>query len=417
MKPLTARLEDLPPFPVKPDVLPLVETWLSTHPELSLERAVEVAEWGYPPVAGGATQSGEIKLQNVPVSPFVIDPPRWFQSTEGNSYETKTFAFDAGTPWVDFQIPRVGIHAKVTLQLIGTLDVVLGAGSATTTQKWPYGFLDAVAFTANGQDDLYSCQGIALKGQEATRYPYFQNPSNGDAVGPGIGGGLALPGGATPIRLTYELPHAFDESSNVGSLFAQSDQLYLGARGKDAPMNQLVTLAGGATAVLSGTWHVAVDIFQVPVAENGQMVLPDLRFLHGFNEVLTPFSNTGDVKSGLVKTSGVLQRVFTQVVQQSAAAPDFYDPATEIDEYRLQYGANKKPYIFRGDRLIGRNARAYGALLPYRYVTLDLSRWNPTRDVVSLASITEAAWVSKVADAAAPTASAQQRVVQETLFQ
>jgi hypothetical protein len=385
--------------------------------------AIEIAEWGVMPVAGGAVETGQVVLQNVPVQPYEINPARFFVATERNFTGVADFAATNDNAWVPVQLPSVGIYAKLVIQFVGSIDV--GVAAATSTAKWPYGLLESVAFTANGQDDLFSCSGLALKALERPRYPYL-NAFSQDLAGAAVpvpGGGQNLAVGNIPLRLTYEIPLAFDESSLVGAVFAQAKALSLLLRGKTANVNQIATIGGGGTVVLNvnSTWKVALQFFQIPVDQTGRIVLPDLRYLHGFNELLTPFASLGDVKTGMIRVAGTLQRIFAQNTQANVAPPVFYNPssATDVAEYRVEFGANKIPYRFSPAQfLTDENAKDYGAVLPYAFVCLDLARYNAVRDAVNLAGVTELFWVTKLgAGAAAPSASAQQRVIQETLFQ
>lgn len=408
---MPAQLTDLPDFPVENrDQLEILEQWLQTGS--SFEEAVANSAHGIRPISGGALSSGQVMLQNVPIGQeFVTEPGAFFQGTERNQYRVDQFAFSAGNSWVPVELPQVGIISKIVLQFVGTVTQATATG--TTTPLWPYGMLDESQFTANGSDDLFACQGVSLKALEATRYPY-NNSTADDVIPIGSGGGLTLTVAAHPIRLTYEIPLAMDESSMIGALFAQARALTLQLRGRDSSTARLVT-NGGGTSTISGTWHVAVETYRIPVRD-GKMVLPDLRFLHGFNEVPKTHTNSGDVTSPLTRTNGALQRLFVQNIKDTANPNVHYSPtaSADVEEYRLEVHGNKKPYIFTpAQTLASRNVRDYGRVLPSSFVVLDLVRYNPTRDVINLGGLSELAWVTKIA--AAPT-NGQQRIVQETLF-
>jgi hypothetical protein len=417
------KLEDLEQFPDARDRerWTIVEAW--AREGRPVREAIRISEHGAMPVSGGAVETGQVVLQNVPVQPYEINPARFFVATERNFVNVASFAAANDTPWTPVQLPSVGVYAKLVVQFVGSIDV--GVAAATSTAKWPYGLLESIAFTANGQDDLFSCSGLALKVLERPRYPYLNSFSQdlaGAAV-PVAGAGQNLAVGNIPLRLTWEIPLAFDESSLVGSVFAQAKALSLLLRGKTANVNQIATIGGGGTVVLNAnsTWNVALQFFQIPVDQTGKIVLPDLRYLHGYNELLTPFASLGDVRTGMIRVAGTLQRIFAQNVQQNVAPPAFYNPsaAADVTQYRVEFGANKIPYRFvPAQFLTDENAKDYGAVLPYAFVCLDLARYNAVRDAVNLAGVTELFWVTTLgAGAAAPSASAQQRVVQETLFQ
>lgn len=407
------RPSSLEPFPSR-EMWDLIRAWASLG--IPLREAFRMAEWGVAPVAGGAVESGQVVLQNVPVAPYEINPPMFFAGTEPNFYQITNFAFSADVQWTPVALPQVGIYGKIVLQFDGT--VTIGVANATTTDKWPYGLLDSVAFTANGQDDLYSCQGLALKAHEIARHPY-DNSTGDDEVGPGIGSGGTLAVGTVDLRLTWEIPLEFDPSSVIGGVFAQSKALSLLLKGRDAAIAQIATAGGGGTVTIAGTWYVGLKTYQVPVAQDGKLIFPDIRLLHGFNELVKPFSSVGDVEVPLIRVNGSLQRLLVQMVQKSTAAPNFYEPIDEatLTRYRLRFGGNKVPWDFNPAQfLVSQNVRDYGRTLPYHYVALDFARHNPVRDSINLAGITEAYWISTLASGATAPDNGQARVVEETLF-
>lgn len=408
------RIAELPPFPGSDELdhQRLVAAWCQAG--MPLWEAARAACWGIAPIRGGAITEGQVLLQNTPVDvPFVIDPAAFFPRTEENFFRHQTVAYSAGNPWNPVILPQVGVYGKIVLQFVGTVTVGVAAG--TTRALWPYGILDSIAFKANGQDELFSSQGIALKALERTRYPYLTGQGD-DLVGPGIGAGLTLPIGASDVRLTYEIPIAFDPVSLVGGLFAQSKAMNLTLQGRDGTVADVATVGGGGTVTIAGTWHVGIELYQIPPGPRGEMILPDVRALHFFNEVVTNHANTGDVKSPFTRTHGQLMRVLTQNVQDSANPRDFYSPAAaDVDEYRLEFGANKRPYIFTPAQfLLSANVRDYGAALPYSYIALDFVRYNAPRDSVMLTGVTELYWVTQI-DAGAAPVNGQQRVCQEVL--
>lgn len=406
----TALLTDLPEFPVSdPAQLEALEQWLACGTDW--DDAIRYAESGIRPISGGAISQGQVMLQNVPVGqPFAIKPAEFFAGCERTEYRAAQVAFGAGNTWTPVELPQIGILAKIVVQFVGTLTQTTATG--TSTALWPYGLLDSVAFTANGSDNLFDCQGVSLKALEAVRYPYFNSTAD-DLVGPGVGAGLTIPTGATSLRLTYEIPLAMDEASLVGALFAQSTALALQLTGRDAATARLVTNGGGTTAI-AGTWHISIEMYRPP-AHEGTLLLPDLRLLHGFHEIPRTHTNTGDVASPLTRTHGTLQRLFVQNIQDTANPIDYYSPVTaaEVVEYRLEIHGAKKPRVYTpAQGLVSRNVRDYGRVLPNSFVALDLVRYNAGRDVIRLDGLTEIQWITNIG--AAPV-NGQQRIVQETL--
>lgn len=388
--------------------LTAMERWLKTG--ATFDAALERSAWGAP-ISGGAVDSTSgVVIQNRPLGlDAVINPEVFFAATEPGfvKHEIKTHPGFA-QPF-SVKMPEVGLTAKVILTFEGTLTC---SATGTTTAAWPYGLAEDVAYTANGTDDLFSCSGLALKALERMRHINSAN-NDADLVGPGIGAGLTVPAAATSLRLTYEIPLAIDEASLVGSIVAQTRQLSMLLKTRTAAQAKL--FSGGGTVTLTGDWHVSVELFKIPVADNGQLVLPDVNWLHGFNNVPFNFANTGDVKVALTRTEGQLQRMLVQVAKDWTV-PTFYDPAvsTDISEFRFEYGANERPYTFNpAANLVRQNALDYNGKLPYSFVALDLVRDNPARDTINIRGLTEAYWVSKIV--AAPT-NGQTNLIAETLY-
>jgi hypothetical protein len=427
-----------------PEYHELVKLWASSPAAvmqgLSVSEILERAEWGIPPVGGGAVGTSQVTLQNVPVAPYTIDPGSFFAATEPNFLQAAAApAFSAGAGFGPIQLPAVGIYESIEISFNGTVAQTTAVG--TTTAAWPYDMLPLIQFVANGQDNLYSCSGMMLKDLEAVRYPYLisgsatptlpqsgSNVAQGDVTGFGIGGGLNVPVAATPISLTWEIPFAIDQSSLVGGVFAQARSLNLLLQGNQASIAHLITNSTGTT-VISGTFSIGLKTYSVPVAGNGQnaqLLIPDLRFLHGFNQVPTPFSNVGDVRTIMNRVDGSLMRIFHHAYQLGTDPLVFYVPygaasATlgSYSKYTLQFGGNKNPWNYNpASFLVDRNVFDYGAPLPYHAVCLDLARYNAVRDAINLAGVTELYWIATIAGGAtAPGASASSIIVQETLFQ
>src|SRR5207253_7777793 len=131
----------------------------------------------------------------------------------------------------------------------------------------------------------------------------------------------------------------------TGALFAQSDANYLNWTIEPALSSDLFTLAGGSTATLTGNFFPTLTFFDIPYqdTQRGRMVaIPDLRWLHGFLGSNQPFANVGDVKCPFIKTSGQLIAYY-QYMDNGGAAQ--IAPAS-LDEYRLEYGANRRPRVY-----------------------------------------------------------------------
>ena len=362
------------------------------------------------PLGTGAPQA-----TTVPSEPMMVNPDQFFSLTRKNDHHVETQTMPAGgTSW-QRALPQVGIVSRLSITFVG--QVVVASAAVTPSNRWPYGLLNSFNLSANGQNNLWSCSGEDLHVLRHVRYPSYHEEVD---VYPGtFGGGGTIAVGTHPISLTWEVPIAVDDTSLVGALYAQSGATNLTMDRSVATNAQLFSnLPGNAT--LSGTFYTQVTRFSVPRAgEDGQLVIPDLSRLHGFNAVETDFSATGDLRLPLVRSAGQLHRLFLSVEKSPnarlSALPDA-TAANKIDRLRLTYGAGEQPFDYNpASSLLSRNNDQYGNVSPYDRLVLDMVRENAPRDVILLQGVTELAVIPTI-NSAATVSGGRARLVQETLF-
>jgi hypothetical protein len=361
------------------------------------------------------TGTGAVTLQNIPASPFVVDPGAFFQMTEKNVTSPLNVAAPGqGASSGARQILQTGIVSKLQITFVGTLTVATAA--VTTSDRWPYGLLDNFKLSANGENDLFSCDGVDLHVLRFARYPAYVERV--DIFPDVVGGGGSVGVGTYNLSITWEVPIAMDDVSLVGSLFAQSSATNLTISMAQA-LNTGMFTANPANATIAGTFNVQETYFEIPFDNNGRMVLPDLTRLHGFNVVDTAYTNTGDLRTVLIRSAGQLARLFVSVRKSATArlsALPNAAAANKIDALRVEYGGNKRPLVFDpATTLLSLNNQWYGAPLPYDRLAIDFVKENPARDAVLLQGVTELAAVPKINPAVTVTAGLV-RVAQETLF-
>lgn len=359
--------------------------------------------------------TGAVTLQNIPASPFVTDPTAFFQMTEKNVITPKTIAAPGqGVSSGAQQILQTGVVSKLQITFVGTLTVT--TAQVTTSDRWPYGLLDGFRLSANGENDLYSCDGVDLHVLRFARYPAYVERT--DIFPDVVGGGGNIAVGTYNLSLTWEVPICMDDVSLVGSLFAQSSATNLTIWLTQA-LNTALFTGNPANAAFAGTFYVQETFFEIPFDGNGRMVLPDLTRLHGFNVVDVPYTNTGDVRTTLVRSAGQLARLFVSIRKSSTArlsALPNTAAASKLDAIRLEYGGNQRPLVFDpASTLLSLNNQWYGAPLPYDRLAFDFVKENPPRDAVLMQGVTELATVPKV-NSAVTVAGGLVRVCQETLF-
>lgn len=360
------------------------------------------------PVGTGAIQSA-----NVPSEPFVINPDEFNQMTVKNehTFETRA-AVDFAESW-ERQIPRTGIIGRLVVTLEGELTV--SSAAATSSAIWPYGFLRSLNLSANGINNLFSCNGLDLAALRFARNPAYEDATD---VFPGtVGGGDTISVATHPIALSWEIPVAMDDVSLVGALYAQSGATTLSLTRELSTAAELFSANPGNCA-FTGTVKTSVTRFSVPrsAAEGQPLVIPDLTRMHGFNAVQLPVSSTGDVRLDVIRSAGSLARLFVSGYS-AANTPIVATPgATGIDTIALTYGNAQTPYNYDPAwLLLSRNNDYYGAPLPYDRLAFDFVRENAVRDMWLLQGVTDMAAVVGLNSGLTLT-NATARLVQETLF-
>ncbi|HWD76922.1 MAG TPA: hypothetical protein VG371_17425, partial [Solirubrobacteraceae bacterium] len=282
-----------------------------------------------------------------------------------------------------------------------------------------------VTVQANGQTSLMQCEGLDLR---ARRQRLYRNPVENLVAGPAItlANGNPQPGvianGTYPVTLIYDLPIVHDASTLTGALFAQSDANYLNWTIEPALSSDLFTLAGGSTATLTGSVYPLLTFFDIPYVDTqqGRMVaIPDLRWLHGYIASNLPFQNTGDVKAPFIRNAGQLIAYYLYIDNGGAAQISLI---TSLDEFRLEYGGNRRPRVYGGPvpggpiHLLEENERNYNGLVAPGYMVLDLENENPDRDLIYPRGVSELNAVAKITAGTTINANARVHFVEETLF-
>lgn len=376
-----------------------------------------------PTGVGATTLVNDPRAQGVNFAP---DPAAFFELTERNEYTPIQGDIPGSGSAFNRQLPQAGVLSGLKVLFVGTITTTLGAGSVTTTSRWPYGFLDRVSLSANAQNDLISANGCDLHVLRAIRNPGFVPNDDLDLVPGGIGAGQTLANGANPIVLGWEIPVAIDDVSLIGSLYAQSPSMNLQLILRQAVTTDLLVAAGGATIdSVTGTFYVEVTSFDIPITtgENPRLITPDLSRLHGINAVAVPYSNTGDVRAPLIRVNGQLDRLLvnTSMADPAGEVTDQFlsaaADADEIDAIRIEYGAAEKPLDYNPAHFLAwKNLDHYADALPYEYLAFDFLAENAPRDVILMTGVTDLVCVPTIDSTVVVGAGASVRLVQETLF-
>jgi hypothetical protein len=412
------------PFNVRSESGQLRELWRLAGGDPDRDPAVkELVERGVPPIRGGATGvGGAAFMHNLPPEgTYVQDNAMFNRETEANvvPQEQKAFTGLGGAP-IDLRISNIGVLSKIRMVFTGSL-VVAGAGTCTATYQWPWNVFKRITLNANGQTSLVSCEGMDLR---ARRQRLYRNTTDPLVTAPKTTSGTKDPepgvitNGTYPIVLIYDIPISHDDWGLTGSLFAQSDQIYLNWRVTPAAAAELFTLAGGSTATLTGTISSSLTFYDVPFSdtqEGRKVLIPDLSWLHGYIATDAPFANTGEVKTPFIRTAGQLLS-YSHYVDNGGAA--VIDP-TALTEMRFEYGGNRRPRVYNPVvQLLEKNVQDYnGRILPAAgYSILDFEVDNPQRDLVYPKGVTELLMAAVIANGTTINPNAHIHFVEETLF-
>lgn len=361
-----------------------------------------------------SASAGAVTVQNVPVAPFVTDPATFFALTTKNVSTVYAGALPGQGQFTPITLRKVGVISKLRITFVGTLTVA--TASVVTASSWPYNILSSVLLSANGQNNLWNCEGIELKVLR-----FIRNPAYSEAVDtfPGsVGGGDTIATGTYNIYCTWELPIAMDDTSLVGSIFAQSDQASFNLELHQANNTDLFSSNPG-NATLAGNFSLQETFFSIPLNQKGEMILPDLSRLHGFRSVPSGYNNVGINRVPLLVSNGMLERLFISASyspgNRLSAMPNAVS-SKKIDAVSLEFGTNQVPLNWNpAADLLSLNNQWYGSPAPYDRMVIDLVRENALRDTLNLHNLTELA-VNVSVNSGVTVSGGQIRLAQETLF-
>jgi|SRR5579884_967005 len=366
------------------------------------------------------TGTGAETLTQIPDVPYVIDPATFFAMTERQVFQAQALPAPGPGAFVPWNLPRVGVVSKLTITFVGSVTIATGGTQPVWGWRWPYGLLSLLRVSANGQNDLFNCDGLDLHALRAARYPYYQE--HVDQFPGAVGGGGAAPAAGTyPLYLTWEVPFAIDDISLGASIFAQSSATNIAVQISQELAANLIAPGGTAADVtITGNFEVEPTIWEIPVDAHGRLVLPDITRLHTVIGLNTNFANVGDVAAPLIRTAGQMERLFVSAMSATNVplnAMPSTPTANLIDRIRLQYGGVHNPLDYNpAARLLAKNGQEYGNPLPYDRFCFDFIRQNATRDVVFYQGVTELKAIVTVDAAVAVGAGAVVRTVQESLI-
>lgn len=362
-------------------------------------------------------------MQGIEVPASSINPAQFFQLTRRNTIAEKQVAAFAGLGSTDVvPVLQTGIIEGIKVTFTGTLVVTPGTGSCATTGRWPYDLLRAARFTANGQSNLINCHGAALKAREVMSVDGYNDRGVTRGIGGaspgtqvsqgtlslaseswGVGSNVSAVGaGSYPVELTWYVPVAYDKTTLQGAIFAQTSATDLFLALDWALPAELFTLAGNATAVLSGGFVAEATLYTIPQAPNGDIIIPDLSVFHSLIETRMPAIGLGDNEVRLAG-QGVgkqLLRVYGRVFNGPSIAPLPVNSAS-YGQMLWRFGGNDTPEVHvAGNLMAHATEELYSSDMGTTggWWVWDYAARNAFRDSVDEATATELRFLVNIAN-------------------
>jgi hypothetical protein len=280
-------------------------------------------------------------------------------------------------------LPKVGLLSRVFLHFTGTLTVTIGAGSSTAAPRGPWNIANRIRLLANSTLPLFDTSGFgayvasllsrwvgvfARPGSFATAFtiadtPQYEPPAIAEVAR------YAVANGANTVEFSLELPVKLTEQDPIGLVIAQNPQTQLTIEIQNGTLADLTTLAGGATATLTGQWAIGIEYFEAPASE---AAMPDMSFVHVWQEQRTPVAATGindlTLLTGdtylrvahIVQLNGTLNRADVTrlgVIFNSADQPYNLDRWLQLYRQRRIYGKDLGDGIFVHDFFVPETQR------------------------------------------------------------
>lgn len=379
-------------------------------------------------------------LQGVQAPDVQVDPQSFYPATRRMKFPMKSITAIAGLGSTDpVTLRQTGIVAFLEVRVTG---IVTFGGTITGTSMsylWPFGLLNEVRLSANGQSNLIKCRGISLRGYECATNPRIDDSGLSATFGStavttgtmkfpmddwGTSGVNALNPGATvaavgtyTVDLTFIVPVTADAMLLVGSVYAQSSATNLTAEIQWETQANLLTLGGSATFSQALQFQIVGVVYSIPNV-GGRFVVPDLSLFHQLAEfrVSGLGQNLNEINLPGTGAGRKLLRLFWQIYTGSAPGQPLPLTAANYNTLGWAYGGADVPEAYAN----GTQARA----MVFRQCGIDLGgNWGiGAWDYASIFALRDAVDEGATSDlriqlglVASPTNGAAQ-IMQETVF-
>jgi hypothetical protein len=357
--------------------------------------------------------------RNLPTTPYTIDAARFAAMTNRFRKSYAPLAWPGFGSKVSQVIDRYGIIGKLHIFFEGTLT---GDGTAapTATSGFPWRLLSEVRVSANGISQLIDVDGLDLRALARAR--------RGKSLTDESTFTLPTTSGTSTLRLHWEVPLALDDVSLIGAVLAQTDDNNLSIRLTTADSADL--FSAHAPTFSSANFYILAEAYEIPEATvNGQtnLIIPDLRQMHGLFTRDDDLVSTGQNVTPLTKTGGILLRTLQRIdnAPPNFGNADWLEDTVSIHAFR--FNSKEIPYEYEPAWMLRfLNDGDYSqATLPSAdvpsgvtapaYVVDDYVAQVAARDVVNMAAVSQPEMLNTIASGYSLNSGAKIHTVQEAM--
>lgn len=392
------------------------------------------------PTAASTTQAPRY-MQGIAVPAEAVNPSEFFALTRRHIQPERTASYTSANPQTSevFELRKADILSDLTIRFVGQVVVAgVGAGTCATTARWPYDFIKAARFSANGASNLINVSGAKLKARSLMKRSDLTDRGVPNTMGSvartqgtmalaseswGVGSASSgIANGTYAIDLEWHVPVAEDQVDLAGAIFLQTATADLTLTLDFAPLTDLFILAGGATAVVTGAWEVVSTKFSIPISpRTGQIVVPDLSVFHSMLQSRYTALQNGENEiriSGQGAGKSLLRMFFQTWNGAGTANAPLAMTTANYGSQSWRYAGNETPDTFpNGSHLRIDQERRYNADIGglHGFGVHDFAHENAFRDVVDMATVAELRILSTIQTSVTLSNAALEYVL-ETVF-
>ena len=372
-------------------------------------------------------------MQGIAVPASSVRPEEFFAKTRRHIYTEKTVNY-AGQSQDVVELRKSDILSGMLVRFVGSV-VVAGAGTATSTARWPYDFLRQVRFTANGASNIINCSGLKLKARDVMKRGEYNDRGVSQTVGGttktqgtlsaaheawGVGSQSTLTNGTYPVEIDWWVPVAEDDVDLAGAIFLATSSSDLTLTLDYETGGNLFVVTGGSTVTMTGQVQILSTKYSIPLGSDGQIVVPNLNVFHSMIQsrqaagIAVGENELRLVGQGAGKS---LLRVFYQFFNGTTPAPLAMN-STNFGKQSWRYGNNETPdELIDGGHMRALEERNYGSDLGgiWGFGCHEFASENAFRDVVDMGTTSELRLVATIQNGVALVNPAVEYVT-ETVF-